>query len=428
MSDEELDDLFRKAADNTQPPFDPEAWAAMNRKLDEVQPPPPKGYKRLLLLLAALLIPTLAILYLTDTPKQQDKTSSIRKEVQALTIPRAGKNPQQYKARPATKPATAIRKEPTTSGNAASGKTIPGAVLSERPKQTRPIHTESINTGHAPYTGAIPVAAALVPDGRQENNVPAIMEMLSTRFPGVEKNITAALAAQHDSVPVPHLTAVIPAAAPDKVAEKDISQERVFGRALQIALVVAPDFTTVKFRNPEAVSANAGISISLPLTRKLSLVSGAIWAHKVYAAAPKDYAPMPDFWKGKVLPNTIDARCQVLDIPLNLQWQLLARGKSALALQAGLSSYLMLREKYTYQYGSSGYGAYYKTREVANQNYHWFGVQNLSVSYSHALSPAFSVGVEPFVKIPLTSIGAGKVSLTSAGVFLSAGYRFALKK
>jgi hypothetical protein len=87
----------------------------------------------------------------------------------------------------------------------------------------------------------------------------------------------------------------------------------------------------------------------------------------------------------------------------------------------------MLDEEYTYNY-TYGTKPYSKTKEISHQNEHWFGVQNLSAGYYRKLSPAFSVGVEPFVKIPLSGIGNGNVRLTSAGIFVTAGYTISLKR
>lgn len=189
-----------------------------------------------------------------------------------------------------------------------------------------------------------------------------------------------------------------------------------------MTLVAAPDITTVRFKDPDAVSTNAGVLLSVPITRRLSLVTGAVWANKLYQATPADYKPSPDYWDGKRQPDVIAAACRVLDIPVNLQYQVLGWGRNMLSVQAGLSSYLMLNEEYTYTYYYPGREPYRNTRAFSNENRHWFGIQNLSVGYARQLSPAITIGAEPFVKIPLASIGEGRVKLTSAGVFFTAGF------
>ena len=77
MSDEELDNLFRKSAEHLDPPFDPEAWKAMERKLDQatVRAPWYRRYWPLGLLLLLLLLAPLMVSQLKDetlTPAQNE--------------------------------------------------------------------------------------------------------------------------------------------------------------------------------------------------------------------------------------------------------------------------------------------------------------------------------------------------------------------
>ncbi|MNR56356.1 hypothetical protein D3C85_1769110 [compost metagenome] len=61
--------------------------------------------------------------------------------------------------------------------------------------------------------------------------------------------------------------------------------------------------------------------------------------------------------------------------------------------------------------------------EVSNKNQHILGVANLSVSVERKLNSSMSIGLQPFVKLPLTGIGNYDVKLNSTGVsvFLNFG-------
>jgi hypothetical protein len=54
--------------------------------------------------------------------------------------------------------------------------------------------------------------------------------------------------------------------------------------------------------------------------------------------------------------------------------------------------------------------------EVSNQNQHLFGLANLSVSVERKINSSLSIGVQPFVKLPLTGIGNYDIRLNSTGV------------
>ena len=63
-----------------------------------------------------------------------------------------------------------------------------------------------------------------------------------------------------------------------------------------------------------------------------------------------------------------------------------------------------------------------------NENSHIFSVINLSGGYQYHFSDRFSLMAEPYVKIPLSGVGQGKVNLNSGGILFTAGFKPFLKK
>jgi hypothetical protein len=115
----------------------------------------------------------------------------------------------------------------------------------------------------------------------------------------------------------------------------------------------------------------------------------------------------------------INALCNVIDIPVNLNYKILTKKAFSVSLNTGLSSYIMLKEKYDYVYSESGYTESTVSMEIRNQNKHMFGVANVALSFDRRISPQLSLGVQPFMKVPLTGIGYGKADLKSTGVSFS---------
>ncbi|WP_114779481.1 porin family protein [Botryobacter ruber] len=445
ISDEELDNLFRKSAESYDPPYDPEAWKAMEQKLDSVDGKHSWWHK---LFYPLLLL--LGIYSIVAVVKLAQQTEMKTKAVSENRIPESR---QQVSNTPGIIPQQPLQERPkvpvevhtikkTAASNPVTGQSTAGASKPHKVSAAkRQIFQDKILlvTGREKQdkkrADAEPVAEAAQDTGNSMVNSPVLGNKVQDSI-AVSKFDDGARSALLPSAATQATPDTAQAAAP--VAEQSVeadssslnsktNRRSPFLSSLQVALLVAPDFTTVKLRNPEAISANAGIAVGVPVTNRISILTGVVWANKVYGARPEDYTPSDDYWSGRKLPTSIDGVCKVLDIPLNVSYRVLEWGKNSFAVQAGLSSYIMLNEKYTYNYDYS-YGSYKKTVEIANQNKHWFGVQNLSVSYSRKLSPVFSVGVEPFVKIPLTGIGAGHIKLTSAGIFLTAGYTVSRKK
>ena len=158
-------------------------------------------------------------------------------------------------------------------------------------------------------------------------------------------------------------------------------------------------------------------------THRFTLRTGVYGVKKIYWANGNyyklSYTPPPT-----VKFEGADANCYVIEIPVKLSYNFGFRNKSNWFVGAGLASYLMKREDYVYTYKPvAGGPPYYHPYRLKNENKHYFSVLNLSGGYTRQLNSAFSISAEPYVEIPLTGIGAGKVHLTSGGVFFTLGVK-----
>jgi hypothetical protein len=190
----------------------------------------------------------------------------------------------------------------------------------------------------------------------------------------------------------------------------------------RLGLVAAPELSTVRTSRLSPPGPNVGVQFDYQLARRWRLSTAFLYSVKRYAAAGTDYTvpyTMPHGW----VITDVDAVCRIIDIPLNLRYDLWQRPRYQMFVSAGLSSLFMKREQYTYDYGLV-YGkpvAPY-TFDVSNGSQHLLKVLNLSVGYERMLGQRWSVQAEPFVKLPLAGVGYGAVRLRSAGVFFSLRY------
>ncbi len=204
-------------------------------------------------------------------------------------------------------------------------------------------------------------------------------------------------------------------AALERRADKKINTAQARGRQFVLSAIVAPDLSYAKSALGSKVSSNFGLLATYAFHPRLSVTTGALYANKYYnsrGAGAVNYGADEHTLQ-------INALCNVLDIPVNLNYKLLTRKAFSLSLNTGLSSYIMLREKYDYIYAESGYGESTVSMEIRNQNRHMFGVANVAVSFDRQITPQISIGVQPFMKVPLTGIGYGKADLKSTGVSFS---------
>jgi len=186
-----------------------------------------------------------------------------------------------------------------------------------------------------------------------------------------------------------------------------------------------PDISSVNFSEPGEWRMAYGVGVIYSLSKKISLRTGFFAGRKIYTANPDDYHS--DYNPPASL-QKIEANCLVYEIPLNVLYSFPKLKKHNWFVGGGLSSYLMKEETYDYVHKDPWGQVRYYTANYKNENAHFFSVANLSGGYQYHFSDRFSMMAEPYVKIPLTGVGQGKVQLNSGGIMFTAAFRPFVKK
>ena len=194
------------------------------------------------------------------------------------------------------------------------------------------------------------------------------------------------------------------------------------GPRFTLSILAAPDINAVNSFSRNQVGTNLGFQLGIRLSKKFTISTGAAYAIKPYSASGSQY-DSPN-WVGKSLndlPTNVAANCKVLDIPVNLNYQFYSKGKNSFSLGSGLSSYIMLRENYHFDF-NDGSGRPSYDVQIDNKNRHILGVLNLNATYERKINSKFSTIIQPYMKLPLTGIGNGRVDLKSTGVALGVSW------
>lgn len=176
---------------------------------------------------------------------------------------------------------------------------------------------------------------------------------------------------------------------------------------LAMTVLAAPDLNGVGSFGQGKVGSNFGLLFSAGLFKKLTLSTGVLYSVKPYSEGAENYTAhvLP------ATPSSIIADCRMLDIPLNVGYQLYDKHQNKISVGTGLSSYIMLHESYTFNY--SGYSSNYT---VPNSNKYFFGVLNLNATYEHQINSKVGISLQPYLKLPLTNLGYSQVRLQTTGV------------
>ncbi len=193
-------------------------------------------------------------------------------------------------------------------------------------------------------------------------------------------------------------------------------------RSLQIGLSFAPDFSEVNHTDyANRLGTGIGITLGYQLFGGLSVNTGLVYSHKYYQADDESFHPGSNALSNSLRIEYVNGAVKMLEIPLNLRYDVSRQGNSIFFVNGGLSSYLMLNQNYLYychSYNGFGRAGWYEQDFNSPQNF-WFSMVNMSAGFETSLSKLVSIQVEPYAKIPLKRVGLGNVHLSSYGVNLS---------
>lgn len=195
-----------------------------------------------------------------------------------------------------------------------------------------------------------------------------------------------------------------------------------FFKNIGFSVFGSPEINTVKFKASDKVTLSYGAGINYTIGKHFTLQALFVKTRKVYVTDRKGYNPAAGSPLIPIDTLKVNADCKVWDIPVNLRYSFTGNIRNSFFISAGISSYIMKKEIYNFAYYDQG-AFETKQRIIENENKHSFCNFNLSVGYQYWLNKKWSIGFEPYCKLPLNGVGAGKVRLTSAGAIFSLTFK-----
>ena len=214
----------------------------------------------------------------------------------------------------------------------------------------------------------------------------------------------------------------------NKPTEKNKTKN--FFSKMSLSFSVSPDLNSAGNFNNSKLGSSFGIGVGYRLNNFLSINTGAYYSKKTYSANPDQYKTTVAPFNYANYASSIDADCRVMDVPVNLNFNILSKPKGSLFAGIGISSYFMLKEKYTFiRKKTSGYPLTgpEPSYTIENNNKYILSVLNVAAGLSKPISNNLDMVIQPYAKLPLTGIGQGKINLQSAGVSFQLNYKFQKK-
>lgn len=192
---------------------------------------------------------------------------------------------------------------------------------------------------------------------------------------------------------------------------------------ISLGVLFGPDLSTAGgMSNFSKPGHTLGITVEYHLNRNFSIAAGARRSQVRYIARGSEYQQqVNNQYSNYPSPSKTTAECVLIDIPVTMKYTFAHFQESRFYATAGLSSYIMLDEKYRFDFDTYQSGAPQQLHRQTATGY-WISNATISIGYEVDLLQSVSVRAEPFMKVPIKGVGLGDVNLYSIGSFVSLNY------
>lgn len=206
-----------------------------------------------------------------------------------------------------------------------------------------------------------------------------------------------------------------PAAKKDSNAAKQKTTPKTKTSYLYVGLLGAPDLSTVKMQAVKEVGNTFGVLVGYAFSPHWAIETGAYLDRKKYYTEGQYFSKTEIGWPTTDTLNDVNGTCYMWEIPLSVRYTFNPEAKTRWFATAGFTTYLMTKEKYTYNYETSGWAGT-SIGIIKKPSQYPFSIVSLSAGFEQRLGKVGNLRIEPYLRIPLTGMGAGKLPIMSTGI------------
>lgn len=437
MPFDKLDRKIQDAANQFEPVYNEQAWSNMEKLLD-LKMPQKKNDKRRLLWIFLLLFISAGTFMFIHTLKKDELINSAAKRNSSKPSTHSDDNQlttttitpkESINAKSLRQSGLSINKtftQPTFAGRPVKNNT-PGSQMAINHQSTFNDQVNNTSFKNDLTGNKKNIDNSITEPGRnvelqQPMNPKNFNEPIISNEPAVKKNNII------NEKEVNNSTDKLPNKNNAQIATHPLEKKNKFKNSFALNFSLGPDVSAINIGNIGKINLLYGAGINYRFGKKWNVRAGFYFAKKVYAAKTSDYHPPARFWTYYPDLQNIEANCKVLEVPLIINYNFSETSKHLWFASAGVSSYFMKKENYDYfSKNASGQNSY-NSYSISNKNKHYLSSIRISGGYEKKLKNNISIIAEPYLNIPLSGVGYGKVKLYSTGILFTLSVKPFAKK
>jgi hypothetical protein len=185
--------------------------------------------------------------------------------------------------------------------------------------------------------------------------------------------------------------------------------------SLYAGFIFSPDVSTVKMQRVKNMGTGFGLKLGYQFSKKISLESGILFDKKIYYSSGEYVNTKRIFVPNYSSVKNVDGVCRMIEIPFDIKYNISKPGKTVFSVAAGVASYFMQKEIYDYTYDYTTWEAHGRSTYKKSSS-DIIAVMNFSMGYNRKINKNTTLLVAPYIKIPFKGVGIGSLPITSTGV------------
>ena len=198
-----------------------------------------------------------------------------------------------------------------------------------------------------------------------------------------------------------------------------IQRDQAAGKGIYGGITAGPQFSQTKQQGFGNAGLSAGLIAGFQINKKLAIETGFVISDKQFSSSGQYFdmskisASMPSGMKL----IRIQSNTTVLEIPLALKFDLIKISRGNLFATGGFSSYVITSESNQYKVSVNGIDETMEGNYQLHQNY-FAAAAKIGAGYEWKGGKGLKLRLEPYLQIPLRTIGMGSMHVISMGVYL----------